>query len=86
MSSRGRSFDFVLRWYDKLLFSGLCPDYLSLRTSEHAGVAIPRLERKCIDNCPTDRENTAIFGGNCYLVPFNRGIATPVCGLVRNDR
>ena len=28
----------------------------------------------------------AIFGGNRYLVPFNRGIATPVCGLVRNDR
>ena len=28
----------------------------------------------------------AIFGGNRYLVPFNWGIATPVCGLVRNDR
>ena len=27
-----------------------------------------------------------ILGGNRYLVPFNRGIATPVCGLVRNDR
>ena len=31
-------------------------------------------------------EVTAIFGGNRYLVPFNWGIATPVCGLVRNDR
>ena len=39
-------------------------------------VAIPRLEGKCIDNCPTERENLAIFGGNRYLVPFNRGIAT----------
>ena len=29
---------------------------------------------------------SAIFGGNRYLVPFNWGIATPVCGLVRNDR
>ena len=48
-------------------------------------MAIPRLESKCIDNCPTDRENAAIFGGNRYLVPFNRGIATPGCGLVRND-
>ena len=28
----------------------------------------------------------AIFGSNRYLAPFNRGIATPVCGLVRNDR
>ena len=27
----------------------------------------------------------AIFGGNRYLVPFNRGIATPVCALARND-
>ena len=29
---------------------------LSLRTSAHAGVAIPRIEGKCIDNCPTERE------------------------------
>ncbi|MDY4490665.1 MAG: hypothetical protein SPE19_09100, partial [Candidatus Faecousia sp.] len=36
----------------------------------------PRLEEKCIDNYPTERENVAIFGGNHYLVPFNRGIAT----------
>ena len=48
-------------------------------------VAIPRLEGKCIDNCPTEWENLAIFGGNRYLVPFNRGIATPVCALARND-
>ncbi len=27
----------------------------------------------------------AIFGGNRYLVPWGRGIATPVCALVRND-
>ena len=27
-----------------------------------------------------------IIGGNRYLVPFNGGIATPVCGLARNDR
>ena len=26
---------------DKLLFVGLCRNYLSLRTSAHAGVAIP---------------------------------------------
>ena len=30
--------------------------------------------------------NSAIFDGNRYLVPFNRGIATPVCALARNDR
>ena len=30
--------------------------------------------------------NTAISGGNRYLVPFIGGIATPVCALARNDR
>ena len=70
---------------DKLVFVGLCPDYLSLRTSAHAGVAIPRLEGKCIDNCPIGQGNAAIFGGNRYLVPFIMGIATPVCELARND-
>ena len=28
---------------------------------------------------------SAVFGDNRYLVPFNRGIATPVCALARND-
>ena len=60
-------------------------NYLSLRTSPQTGVAIPRLEGKCIDNCPTERENLAIFGDNRNLVPLNRGIATPVCALARND-
>ena len=71
--------------HDKLLFVGLTPDYLLLRTRPQPGVAIPRVEGTCIDNCPTGRGNLAIFGGNRYLVPFNRGIATPVCALVRND-
>ena len=62
----------------KLVFVGLTPDYLSLRTRPLPGVAIPRLKGKCIDNCPTGRGNLAIFGGNRYLVPFNRGIATPL--------
>ena len=26
-----------------------------------------------------------VLGGNCYLIPFNGGIATPVCALARND-
>ena len=60
---------------DKLVFVGLCPDYLSLRTSAHAGVAIPRLERKCTEKRPK-MGAPAIFGGYRYLVPFNGGIAT----------
>ena len=58
---------------DKLVFVEYM---LSLRASAHTGVAIPRLEGKCIDNCPTERENLAIFGENRYLVPLNGGIAT----------
>ena len=45
----------------KLVFVVPCPDYLSLRTSAHAGVAIPRLERICIDHCPTAKKNTALL-------------------------
>ena len=59
--------------------------FLSLRASAHTGVAIPRLEGKCIGNCLTEWETLAIVRGNRYLVLLNGGIATPVCGLVRND-
>ena len=48
---------------------------LSLRTSAHTGVAIPRIEGKCTEKHPK-MGTSAIFGGNRYLVPFNRGIAT----------
>ncbi len=40
---------------------GCVSDFLSLRTSAHAGVAIPPLEGKCIDNCPTQRENVVFL-------------------------
>ena len=63
---------------DKLLFAGLRPDYLSLRTSAPASVAIHRLEGKYIDNRPAEWGKITIFGGNRYLVPFIRGIATEV--------
>ena len=48
---------------------------LSLRASAHTGVAIPRLDGECTDKRPKTWV-PAIFGGNRYLVPFNRGIAT----------
>ena len=47
-------------------------------------VAIPQLEGKCTEKYPK-MGVSAIFCGNRYLVPFNRGIATPVCALARND-
>ena len=66
---------------DKLVFF----EYLlSLRASAHTGVAIPQLEGKCTEKYQK-MGVTSIFGGNRYLVPFNRGIATPVCALARND-
>ena len=34
---------------------------------------------------PERVEIAAILGGNRYPVPFNWGIATPVCALARND-
>ena len=40
-----------------------------------SGVAIPRLDGECTDKHPKTRV-PAIFGGNRFLVPFNRGIAT----------
>ena len=71
--------------YGKLVFVASRPKLSVIaRPVRTLVVAIPRLEGKCIDNCPTERGNTAIFGGNRYLFPFNRGIATPVCALVRN--
>ena len=48
---------------------------LSLRASAHTGVAIPRLDGKCTDKHPKTWV-PAIFGGNRYLVPWGRGIAT----------
>ncbi|MDY4490405.1 MAG: hypothetical protein SPE19_07760, partial [Candidatus Faecousia sp.] len=56
--------------------SGCAQNYLSLRASAHTGVAIPRLEGKCAENHPKIMGTPAIFGGNRYLIPFNRGIAT----------
>ena len=36
---------------------GVCTSLLSLRTSAHAGVAIPRLEGKCSENYPEKWES-----------------------------
>ena len=51
---------------------------LSLRASAHTGVAIPLLRGEMYRIVPERAEFAAIFGGNRYLVPFNRGIATPL--------
>ena len=45
----------------------------------------PPVREEMYRQLPYRSGNAAIFGGNRYLVPFNRGIAIPVCGLVRKD-
>ena len=54
-------------------------------TSAHTGRGNPPDRGKMYRKVPERMGSPAIFGGNRYLVPFNRGIATPVCALVRND-
>ena len=49
---------------------------LSLRASAHTGVAIPLLRGEMYRKVPGRVEVATILGGNRYLVPFNRGIAT----------
>ena len=47
---------------DKLLFERVrCKLSVIARPVRTLVVAIPRLEGKCIDNCPTERENLAIL-------------------------
>ena len=70
---------------DKLLFSGFASKFSVIaRPVRRLVVAIPQLEGKCTEKYPK-MGVSAIFCGNRYLVPFNRGIATPVCALARND-
>ena len=51
---------------------GLLENALSLRTSAHAGVAIPRIFKH--------------FGSKTSLLPFNRGAATPVTSVTGSQR
>ena len=68
-----------------MLFTALVLDYLSLRTSALKWCGNPPVRGKMYRLLPYRVENTVIFGGNRYLVPWGRGIATPVCELARND-
>ena len=62
--------------YGKLVFATFVPSFLSLRTSPQTGVAIPRLGGNVPKITRKKMGTPVIFGGNRYLVPFNRGIAT----------
>ena len=45
----------------------------------------PPVRAEMFRKLPRRLRLSSIFGGNRYRVPFNRGIATPVCALARND-
>ena len=67
---------------DKLVFV----EYLlSLRASAHTGVAIPRPHGTRKRLPPKIAKFPRSVGQLSIHFPSNRGIATPVCGLVRND-
>ena len=55
---------------------------LSLRASAHTGVAIPRLDGKCIDNCPTERELLRFLVVIATWFHSSGGLPRPVCALV----
>ena len=55
---------------------------LSLRASAHTGVAIPRIEGKCIDNCPTVRETLRFLVVIVTWFLSTGGLPRPVCALV----
>ena len=54
-------------------------------TSAHTGRGNPPVRGETYRKVPERMGVAAVFGGNRFLVPFNRGIATPVCALARND-
>ena len=71
---------------DKLLFTFVRLKMLSLRASAQDFRGNPPVRREMYRQLPYRVGKQWYFGGNRHLVRFNRGIATPVCGLVRNDR
>ncbi len=58
---------------------GLLENTLSLRTSAHAGVAIPQIFKHL-------GSKTKLFGSKTKLFPLNRGAATPVTSVTGSQR
>ena len=80
-------FENVLIGFTQLLEKLVFGEYLlSLRASAIEWRGNPPVRWEMYRKAPETVEFSVIFGGNRYPVPFNRGIATPVCALVRNDR
>ena len=66
--------------YDKLVFEKRC----HCETSAHTGRGNPPAPWNWV-SITTKYRNAPVFGYYSVHFPSNRGIATPVCGLVRND-
>ena len=70
---------------DKLLFTAMRPRLSVIANQSADWCGNPPVREEMYRQLPYRVGNVAIFGGNRYLVPFNGGIATPVCALARND-
>ena len=72
--------------HDKLVFIASRPKLSVIANQSADWCGNPPVRWEMYRIVPERVELAAIFGGNRYLIPFNRGIATPVCALARNDR
>ena len=64
---------------------GCVANYRSLRTSPLSWCGNPPVERNQVTITDKNRSNSHSSGNFSVHFPSNRGIATPVCALARND-
>ena len=70
---------------DKLVFVGLFLRLSVIASQSADWRGNPPVREDMYRSLPYSKEKHSTFGGNRYLVSFIGGIATPVCGLARND-
>ena len=70
---------------DKLLFERVRSKNAVIANQSADWCGNPPDRGEMCRKAPRKAEVTTIFSSNRYLAPFNRGIATPVCALARND-
>ena len=70
---------------DKLVFIASRPKLSVIANQSADWCGNPPVRGEMYRQLPYGAGNLAVFGGNRNLVPLNRGIATPVCALARND-
>ena len=74
-----------IKLFDKLVFESARYKLPVIANQRARWCGNPPVRGEMYRKAPGKTGIVAVFGGNHYLVPFNRGIATPVCALARND-